>query len=115
MSAIVLVSICVKDIPERIETANKAKDVRDEIMANVERRREAQVDGPIPMDIGNQGEEECSYCVPGFQQGGTAEHPYAAEEHKWIHPKGVHRMGKDIPSGSGPGASVIGKGRIHGW
>lgn len=49
------------------------RGVRDDIMACIERRQEAQVKGPIPMNIGNQEEEaeedkSRTYYAPEFMQ-----------------------------------------------
>lgn len=53
LSVALLINIRVKDVRERLETDNKDishEKVRDDILAYIERRREAQVDGPVPMD-----------------------------------------------------------------
>lgn len=61
MVATVLISTCVRELRVRLDSGTKDmsyKEVRDHIMAFIERRRE---EGPTPMDIGKQEEEECSY------------------------------------------------------
>lgn len=55
-------------------------------MAYIERRREDQAEGTIPMDIGSQEEEDHSYCGPEYHHWGGAEDPHAAEEEAGPHP-----------------------------
>lgn len=60
--------------------------VTDNILAYIERHREAQSEGPTPMDIGTK-EGEDNRIFAGVPSSGGAEDPYAGEQNAWNHPQ----------------------------
>lgn len=117
--------ICVKDLRERLETDNKDmsyKEVRDDLLAYIERRREAQADGPMPVDTRNQEEEEYMYSAPDFQQWGGARDPCVMEEEAWADLEGVfgqeeaiHPEVAQVQASWGTGVCPCGKGRANSY
>lgn len=116
ISATVLTSPCVKALRERLETANRqmsCKEVRDDILAYFERRRESLAEGPIPMDIGHQEEEEHTCNAPEFQRVVVQRSPLQRKARRGS-PLRFSSSGKRHGT-QRPGAGVVGEGRVHQW